>query len=590
MSTVIGIDLGTTNSVVATLEDGRPRAIAIDGSPIVPSVVLYQEDGTIRTGRPARNLALQWPERTVQSVKRKIGREASIDVAGRSIQPEDVSAEILRALKHGAERELGQALDKAVITVPAYFDDAQRRATLAAGERAGLEVLRLLNEPTAASLVYERPASPKTPEIMLVYDLGGGTFDVSVLEVMGDVREVRSSTGNSALGGDDFDERLVRRFVDTIRTQHHADVRSSTAAMARLRRAAEDTKITLSREPQVEVREEFLAHGDEPLHLELVVTRREFEEQIDPLLQATLELSRRALDEARLAPGERLARICLVGGSTRIPKIRQLLAQSFGAEIHEEIDPDLAVGLGAAIQSGLLQDQPVERLLVDVAPHSLGVRTLDRFDPWDDHFSPIVRRNTALPAERTEEFYTSVDQQQSVKVEVLQGESPRASRNAQVGEFDLPLQPVPVGSPVWIRLAYDLDGVVRVTASQPDGDEKLVQLTVPDSASAPKADSVPTMPSAVARRAQALLGSLPDEDRVVLQQALDDYENARDHEDRTQAEDELLELFLDYEGRGHDLDGLEHDEQQRDGQQRDGQQREQPAYDETYGRREHEGR
>ncbi|MEM9454222.1 MAG: Hsp70 family protein [Myxococcota bacterium] len=550
MNTVIGIDLGTTNSVVATLNEGRPRALPIDGSPVVPSVVLYQEDGTVSTGRPARNLALQWPERTVQSVKRKIGREASIDVAGRAIPPEDVSAEILRALKHGAERELGEVLDKAVITVPAYFDDAQRRATLAAGERAGLEVLRLLNEPTAASLVYERPNAPKTPEIMLVYDLGGGTFDVSVLEVMGEVREVRASTGNSALGGDDFDERLVRRFVDTIRTQHHTDVRSSPAAMARLRRAAEDTKITLSAEPQVEVREEFLAHGDQPLHLELVVTRRELEALIDDLLRSTLELSHRVLDEARLAPGERLTRICLVGGSTRIPRIRQLLATSFDAEIHEEIDPDLAVGLGAAIQSGLLQDQPVERLLVDVAPHSLGIRTTNRRNPWDDNFSPIVRRNTALPTERTEEFYTGIDQQPHVEVEVMQGESPRASRNARVGRFEFPLRPVPVGSPVWIRLAYDLDGVVRVTASQPGGDEKIVQLTVPDSTSTTETDRASKTKSAVVRRARALLESLPQqEDRVVLQAALDGYDNAQDDEAREQAEDELLELFLEYEGR-----------------------------------------
>jgi len=569
---IIGIDLGTTNSVVAVLERGRPRAIEVDGAPVMPSVVHYAADGRVVVGRAARNLAVAHPEQTVASVKRKMGRAATLDVGGRARRPEEISAEILRALKAAAEQDLGHPVTRAVITVPAYFDDAQRRATLAAGELAGLEVLRLLNEPTAASLLYDRPEAPgatgDAPEIMLVYDLGGGTFDVSVIEVVAGVREVRSSAGNSALGGDDFDECLLHRFVNTVRMDHGVDPTSDVVAMARLRRAAEQTKIALSREVEVSVREEFLMPvGGTPVHFETVVTRRELEDLIDELLESTIALAHRALDEAKLGPGEVLARICLVGGSTRIPKIHALLANSFAADIHVEIDPDLAVGLGAALQSGLLQGEAVQRVLVDVASHTLGIRTADSFgeDGDADAFSPILRRNCALPAERTEEFYTSVDAQEIVRIEVLQGESPRASRNRLVGEFEFPLRPVPPRSPVWIRFAYDLDGVIRVTASQPGGESMTVHLDVADAApgrrAAPSsgsdadADAAAVVPraneAAVARRARALLTAadgLTAVSRAALAGALLTYDLAPDDERRAAAEDALLDLILDLEG------------------------------------------
>jgi len=564
MNPVIGIDLGTTNSVVAELVDGRPRAIRVDGSPIVPSVVLYQLDGSIIAGQRARNLALQFPERTVRSVKRQMGRVPLIDVAGRKVRPEEVSAEILRTLVQAARDELGVPVTQAVITVPAYFDDAQRRATLAAGELAGLTVLRLLNEPTSASLVYDPPianspdgAAVGGPELMLVYDLGGGTFDVSVLEVLGDIREVRASAGNSALGGDDFDEKLLHRFVDEIRAKHRIDVTSNIVAMARLRRAAENAKIALSRETEVSVHEEFLAEAEgAPVHLNMVITRRELETMLLTLLESTIDLAETAIEDAKLAAHERLGRICLVGGSTRIPLVRQLLGGAFEAEIHEEIDPDLAVGLGAAMQAGLLLGAPVARLLVDVAAHSLGIRSLGIDEDWDeaDHFAPVLRRNTALPAERAEEFYTAVPDQESVRVEVFQGESARASDNTFVGEFTFPLRPSPAGSPVEIRFSYDLDGVIRVTASQQGGEQKTVSLKVADAGDSTESQTP------IARRARALLAQLSEPERTELQRQLDAYE-AASGEAREAAENVLLDLFLEYEGDDDDEDDLDGDDE-----------------------------
>ncbi len=575
MSTTIGIDLGTTNSVVATLQDGRPRTIDIDGASTMPSVVHYGADGRVVVGRAARNLALADPERTVNSVKRAMGRSSALVVGGRSVRPEEVSAEILRKLKAAAEAELGCTVTQAVITVPAYFDDAQRRSTLVAGELAGLEVLRLLNEPTAAALVYDRAqesaasAPPDSgyggdaPEIILVYDLGGGTFDVSVIEVVDGIREVRAIAGDARLGGDDFDQLLVDSFVRVLQAQHSTDATDDVIAMARLRRAAESAKIVLSRDVEVTVVEEFLLSVDgTPVHLHTVVTRRDFEAMIDEMLESTIALALQALDDAKLDPAEPLSRICLVGGSTRIPRIRQLLVRSFTADIHAEIDPDLAVGLGAALQCGILQGEVLGQVLVDVASHTLGIRTADDFDEGEvaDHFSPILHRNCALPAEATEEFYTAVDRQAVVQVDVLQGESGRASRNRLIGTFEFPLRPMPERSPVHIRFAYDLDGVIRVTASQPLGEQMTVHLSVAD-ATPGRAPSTPPQKSAagrsdaaVARRARALLAPQDDasheldpSQRTALAAALNAYDTAATSGEREAAEDALLDLFLDLE-------------------------------------------
>ncbi|MDY7229683.1 Hsp70 family protein [Hyalangium rubrum] len=551
MSHAFGIDLGTTNSVIAHLVDGRPVAIPIDGSPIVPSVVLYTDERVV-VGREARNLELQLPERCIRSVKRKMGTAHRYALTGRELTPEQVSADILSALKRGAEKATGGPVREVVITVPAYFDDAQRRATLEAGERAGLHVLRLLNEPTSASLVYDRLLEPESvsggeSEILLVYDLGGGTFDVSVLEVFHGVREVRATTGNTHLGGDDFDEKLMQLFLDELKRTQAVDPREDLRAMARLRRLAEETKIRLSSDIAVHVREEFLTQAQgKPVHLEMEVRRRTFEELIEPLLESTVALARQALADARLE-GQSLSRVCLVGGSTRIPKVRELLEEAFGADIHEEVDPDLAVGLGAAIQAGLLSGEPVERILVDVASHTLGVRALGQDDVLraePDTFAPVLRRNTVLPAVKVEEFYTLVPEQKLIEVEVFQGESHRASENTRVGAFDFPLDPRPENSPVRMEFAYDLNGVVKVSVSQPGTkNAKTVALALAD---AGKATQSLAAQSAVERKARALAARLPPTLRVELERLLDQY-TAAEGASRERAEEALLDFFLEYE-------------------------------------------
>jgi molecular chaperone DnaK len=552
MSHAFGIDLGTTNSVIAHLVEGRPVAVPIEGSPIVPSVVLY-EDGRAVVGREARNLELQRPEACVRSVKRKMGTDHRYALGGHERTPQQISADILSALKLGAEKATGVPVRDVVITVPAYFDDAQRRATLEAGELAGLQVLRLLNEPTSASLVYDQllvpeAASAEVPEILLVYDLGGGTFDVSVLEVFQGVREVRATEGNTHLGGDDFDEKLVQLFLDEIKAKHGVDPREDVRAMARLRRLAEETKIRLSSDIMVNVREEFLTTVEgKPIHLELEVRRRAFEELIEPLLESTVALARRAVEEARLE-GQRLSKVCLVGGSTRIPRVRELLEEAFGVDIHEEVDPDLAVGLGAAVQAGLLTGEPVERLLVDVAAHSLGIRVIgseeDLLSHEPDTFAPVLRRNTVLPAVRVEEFYTLVPQQERLLVEVFQGEAPRASENTRVGSFSFSLLPQPANSPVRVEFAYDLNGVVKVSVSQPrTANTKTVALSVAD---AGKAAQAARAQSAVERKGRALLEQLPLGPRTELERLLEQY-TVGEGQARERAEEALLDFFLDHE-------------------------------------------
>jgi len=547
MSGVFGIDLGTTNSVIAELVDGRAVPIPVDGSPIVPSVVLYGPDGIV-AGRAARNLQLQHPTSSVKSSKRHMGTAHRFDVGGRTVSPEEVSAEVLKALKRGAEAHTGRPIKDVVITVPAYFDDAQRRATLAAGELAGFHVLRLLNEPTSAALVYEQVpgASADVPENLLVYDLGGGTFDVSVLEVFQGVREVRAIAGNTHLGGDDFDELLTRRFLDTLKIRHGVDLREDPVAMARLSRLAEDSKIQLSTQTQIVVRQEFLATvAGQPIHLELPLTRRDLEELLLPLLESTVELARKAVRDAGLTPQD-LNRICLVGGSTRVPLVRQLLEAAFPVPVHEEIDPDLAVGLGAAVQAGLLQGAAVSRILVDVAAHTLGIRTLDGESGLPTHFAPVLRRNTALPATRAEEFYTLVDNQEDLTVEVFQGEHPEADENTRIGSFDFPLLPSREGSPVRVEFTYDLNGVVKVGVSQPGtANQKTVALSVADAARNAAAPGAHT-PSAVERKARRLLETLQGAPKAQLEALLSQCSGP----DPEEAEAALLDFFLDHEDAG----------------------------------------
>jgi len=571
----VGIDLGTTNSVITYLKDGRPVPIAVDGEAIVPSVVHVGKEGTFRVGREARNLELSEPERTIRSVKRKMGQNHRYDVDGRELSPEEISAQILLALKNAAEKMLGKAITDVIVTVPAYFDDAQRRATLRAAELAGLHVLRLLNEPTSASLVYDQVGVARAAadaEVVLIFDLGGGTFDVSVLDVTGPIREVRSTAGNTALGGDDFDDRVLQVFLDHLKAQHALDPREDARAMARLRRLAEDTKIKLSLATEVVVREEFLASvAGKPIHLDLTLTRRQFEELIRPLLDSTIALTRKALDDANVN-AHQVSRLCLVGGSTRIPLVRALLEDAFAAEIHEAVDPDLAVGLGASLQAGLLRGANVERILVDVSAHTLGVRVVGHDDSLDgepDTFAPVLKRNTVLPAQRTEEFYTMYDGQERIEVEVFQGEARRCSQNTRVGSFLFDLADVPARSPVRFQFNYDLNGIIRVEVSQPGKDNaKTVALKVADAgkkAQAARAKSGkggkknepvrgPESPeSPVARKARTLLPKLAASDRNKMQALLAKLESAADDQARASIEDEMLDLFLDHED-GTDAD------------------------------------
>jgi molecular chaperone DnaK len=546
MTSVWGIDLGTTNSCISRIEDGVPKPVAVGASEIVPSIVLFDGDRVL-VGREAQNLELTQPERCIRSVKRRMGRGPDYTIGDRTFSPEAVSAEILKALVAGAQQATGATARDVVITVPAYFDDAQRRATLKAGELAGLHVLRLLNEPTSASLVYDHAAGDEAheAEIVLVYDLGGGTFDVSVLEVFDDVREVRATAGNTQLGGDDFDELLYRRFVDELKHERGVDVQSDARARTKLRRAAERTKIALSSRAEVRVSEEFIAVDatGAAVHLDLTITRRELEELMRPLLDSTIALSLRAIDDAKLGE-QRLTKICLVGGSTRIPLVRDLLAEAFpGVDVHEEINPDLAVALGAAVQGALLQGESVSRILVDVAAHSLGILVIGEEDsPFEkpDTFAPVLRRNTVLPGEKQEDFYTAVDAQKRLVVDVYQGEARRASLNRKVGSFDFELEPMPERSPIRVTFSYDLDGVVRVTVEQPGtARQKTVTLRLSDAAEGNSSVDTPLL-----RKAKGLLSDLDAEERTELLELIEGYERA-DDATREAAEEALLDFLVD---------------------------------------------
>jgi molecular chaperone DnaK len=552
MSQTFGIDLGTTNSVIARLVDGVPVAVTVGDQLTVPSVVMFRGDQVI-VGREAVNLELEFPTQTVRSIKRKMGKPGAVaDVGLTQLSPEVVSAEILKALKRGAEQSTGAEVKDVVITVPAYFDDAQRRATLEAGRLAGLEVLRLLNEPTSASLVYDRVGpTDQNAELLLVYDLGGGTFDVSVLEVFDGVREVRSTTGNTHLGGDDFDELLVRRFLDELRLAQQVDLREDRRAMARLRRLAEETKIKLSSDTRVAISEQFLSTlGGKPIHFETAVTRTEFEGLIRPLIESTVELSKRAVADARLEAGG-LGKVCLVGGSTRIPLVRELLAEALKVDVHAEVDVDLAVGLGAAVQAGVLKNERLDRILVDVASHSLGIRVVGRNDylglEAPDTFAPIVHRNTVLPVIRAEEFFTIQDEQERLDVEVFQGESARVSKNSRVGQFGFDLEPRPEGSAVRVEFAYDLNGVIRVSVSQPGTtNSKTVALSTARASSATMSSTTTRAPSALEKKAVALAEKLKGPQRAHLDTLIQAYQTATGTA-REAAEEALLDFFLTLE-------------------------------------------
>jgi molecular chaperone DnaK len=467
MEPIVGIDLGTTNSEIAIIQAGQPQVFAEDGDPILPSFVGLSEDGRLLVGKAARNQWVLAPERTVKSIKRKMGQDVKVKLGDQEYRPQEISALILRTLRDRAARQLKQPVNKAVITVPAYFNDAQRQATREAGELAGLEVVRILNEPTAASLTYD--PSHRELRRLLVYDLGGGTFDVSIVQAQESVVEVLASHGDTHLGGDDFDELLLNHVCNQFQEQHGVDLRAHLAAKARLLRAVEAAKRHLSAHPFARIEEEFIAEKDgQALHLSLEISREEYEALIRPLLDRTMDCVQRALADAHLSPAE-IDKIVLVGGSTRTPLVSRLLEERLGQPAHQEVNPDLCVAMGAAVQAGLIAGVEVGAVLVDITPHSLGIKCLDVVHGFDFpfRFVPIIRRNTPLPASRSEVFSTVHDRQEQVEIDVYQGESDDVRQNHRVGRFVVQgLAPVPAGNQIVVQLDLNLDGMLKVSARE----------------------------------------------------------------------------------------------------------------------------
>ena len=461
---IVGIDLGTTNSEVAAFVDGQVRVLGSGNKNMLPSVVGISPGGELLVGEAARNQLVLYPERTVRSIKRMMGSDATVWLGDRSFTPPEISALILRDLAGSASRQLNRPVNKAVITVPAYFSDAQRQATREAASLAGLEAVRILNEPTAASLAYGEGSR----HTAMVYDLGGGTFDVSVVALEGDITEVLASHGNNRLGGDDFNDLLAEHLLSEFQSKHRIDLRSGhPVARARIWWAAEEAKRRLSFEPEVQVREEALATVDgKPLHLEIEITREQYEDMIRPLLDQTLDHMSKALSDAGKSPSD-LDAILLVGGSTRTPLVGRLIEERTGLTPREEIHPDLCVALGAAVMSSRLAGHQVERVLVDVTPYSFGVSFLgERGGVSYPHcYKPIIKRNSPLPVTRTERFFTSHPYQEEVDVRVYEGEDEDALRNILVGDYRVTgLTPMRDFNEVLCRMSLDLDGILSVTS------------------------------------------------------------------------------------------------------------------------------
>jgi molecular chaperone DnaK (HSP70) len=463
---IVGIDLGTTNSEIAWVRDGRPEVIAFEGETIMPSVVGFTPEGELLVGTPARNQLALHPERTVRSIKRKMGTDEPIDLGAATFSPPEASAFILKELVRRARRVTGEAVGKAVITVPAYFHDAQRQATRQAGEIAGLEVVRIVNEPTAAALAYGGGFQADGERLLLVYDLGGGTFDVSVVLDDGEMTEVLASHGDSHLGGDDFDELLLEHLAEGFLQETGVDPRSNRLTRARLRDAAEAAKIRLTEAAFTRVREEFLerdrkGHG---LHLEREVTRSAYEDLISSRVENTLDSVHEALRAAGRSTGD-VDEILLVGGATRTPLVGSRLQSATGLTPRQDLHPDLSVALGAAALGDRLAGRTPGRVLVDVTPYSFGPSHAEwrglSLDP--DAYSALIHRNTPLPVTRSNTYYTMYDDQEAWDVRIFQGESRDARDNILVGRFMAEgFSPAPAGNPIVCTMHLDLDGLLTV--------------------------------------------------------------------------------------------------------------------------------
>jgi molecular chaperone DnaK len=475
---IIGIDLGTTNSVVAYVIDGQPQVFDCDGNPFLPSVVGLSNDGKLLTGVVARNQLAAFPDRTIASVKRKMGSMESLSLGAEEYTPPEISAMILRRLRDVASRAIGTDVTRAVITVPAYFDEGQRQATREAGELAGLSVERIINEPTAATLVYH--AESRDQKHILVYDFGGGTFDVSVVRMESGVTEVLSSQGDTALGGDDLDQALLNHVAQQFHQEHGIDPRDNAHARYRLLHACEQAKIRLSEVESTELNEEFLVEKEgQLLNLKMSIDRATFNELIEPMIERTVECVSRALRDASMTIHQ-IDDLVLVGGSTRVTLVAEKLRERLLREPSRAVDPDLAVALGAAIQAAMLEGKDVGRVLVDVSAHTLGLEVLDQMTLSGPStvFAPIIHRNSPLPARHEEAFSKVTESQETAEIHVLQGEHRDPERNTTIGKLSLNVASTDKQS-LKIVVGFDLtlDGILRVTAKHPSTG-RLEELTI----------------------------------------------------------------------------------------------------------------
>ena len=576
---VIGIDLGTTNSAVAVVRDGAAHLLPIDGVDLLPSVVGVDDQGATLVGHPARNQWIVAPERTVRSVKRKMGSTDTVSMAGQSFTPQEISAFILRKIADGARVALGTPVTRAVITVPAYFNEVQRQATMEAGRIAGLTVERIINEPTAAALAYGYGVGiTDEHRRMLVFDLGGGTFDVSIIELNYGVVDVLATGGDNLLGGDDFDEALAAMLADAFEADHGINLRNDHRAWARLLRAAEDAKIALSTAGVTDVNLEFIAtdRADRALHLTQEVARAEFEELLEPFLGRMAGCIDQTLTDAGLTAQE-IDRVLLVGGSTRIPAVIELVTTRLAQDPHMELDPDAAVAMGAAVQAGIIAGVDVDAILVDVTPLSLGIETA----AWSisgrleaDRFTRLIRRNTTIPVHASDVFTTLVPGQDKIQVKVYQGEDARASNNVLLGEFMVeglkPRRAHDVAEVV-IDFALTVDGILEVTVTDRATGKQISELLKaerqrlsPEQIAASQAKLASLSPAAptgqlseemaaLVGRAEAVLAAGADLDEALRADIRDVIDAIRqvaasgDDAELADLEEELIDLLMDAE-------------------------------------------